>query len=69
LKNPNITKTSYKNQNYFRTTLPKSIKRIFKTIHGSRVFNTTKRKMGQIPQNNQKQLKKWTNPILGIINK
>ena len=34
LKDPNISKTSNKIENYFRTTLPKAIKRIFKTIQG-----------------------------------
>lgn len=40
LKDPNISKTSNKIENYFRTTLPQAIKRIFKTIQGLQEFLT-----------------------------
>ncbi len=40
LKDPNISKTSNKIENYFRTTLPKAIKRIFKTIQGLQEYLT-----------------------------
>jgi len=40
LKDPNISKTSNKIENYFRTTLPKAIKRIFKTTHGLQEYLT-----------------------------
>ena len=43
LKDENITKTTNKIENYFRTTLPKSIKRIFKTIQGLEEYTTLQR--------------------------
>lgn len=40
LKDNNISKTTNKIENYFRTTLPKSIKRIFKTTQGLKEYTT-----------------------------
>lgn len=40
LKDNNISKTTNKIENYFRTTLPKAIKRIFKTIQGLKEYTT-----------------------------
>ena len=49
MKDPNISKTSNKIENYFRTTLPKAIKRIFKTIHGLQEYLTLQKKNGTNP--------------------
>jgi len=40
LKHQNISKTTNKIENYFRTTLPKAIKRIYKTIQGLQEYLT-----------------------------
>jgi transposase-like protein len=48
LKDENITKTSNKIENYFRTTLPKSIKKIFKTIKGLKEYLTLQNKKWEI---------------------
>ncbi|MCK9152629.1 IS66 family transposase, partial [Methanobacterium alcaliphilum] len=43
MQDPNISKTNNPVENYYRQTFPKSIKKIFKTIHGT--INYLRRKM------------------------
>ena len=55
LKDKNITKTSNKIENYFRNTLPKGIKRIFKTKKGLQEQLTLQKEKWETKQKNIKK--------------
>lgn len=48
LNDKNISKTSNKIENYFKNTLPKSIKRIFKTKNGLKYHITIQKEKWEI---------------------